>query len=270
MNNFSRLKIIFFNFAPELILIYYINLRNTYAIRVRKVKKNVYSIKSQNQRLFISRRYRLFKYKKGIIDRFIELRMKYFIDYIEFHEDDLVIDCGSNIGEVPLSIRQQGYKIKVIAIEPDPIEFKVLKMNLFRDDTILNFFLGPKSTSSYVQFDNDSGDTHVITNNNEINRENSIVPAKIFALDDLLETKNITAIKLVKIEVEGYEPEVLFGMQKTLKFTKYVTIDTGPERSLKDTFDECNLFLTAQGFVMIKNNDRKSALFVNLALWDVF
>ena len=52
-------------------------------------------------------------------------------------------------------------------------------------------------------------------------------------LDDF----KIKQIKLLKIDAEGYEPEVLSGSIATLSQTEYVAVDFGPERGLeqKDT-----------------------------------
>ena len=62
-------------------------------------------------------------------------------------------------------------------------------------------------------------------------------------LDDLEEIKNCKEIKLLKIEAEGAEPEVLQGSKATLEKTNFVLIDVGPERgknhdiTLKDSFN---------------------------------
>ena len=37
-------------------------------------------------------------------------------------------------------------------------------------------------------------------------------------------------IKLIKLEAEGHELEILKGAMETLKNTKYITVDYGPEK----------------------------------------
>jgi FkbM family methyltransferase len=259
-------KIYLFNHLPLKLLILYINLNKNYNIRIKKIHKYLYSVKSSPIELFVTRRWRFFKYKLGIEKRMSELREKYFIDDIIFNENDLVIDIGSNIGELPVSIRLLGNKIRVIAIEPDPIEFACLKLNLNENDIVLCCFLGANIINAYAKFNNKTGDTHVITTDHDANQNSHHALVKVFTLDELFKSNQLGIIKLMKIETEGYEPEVLSGSQELLRQTKYVTIDTGLERGNKDTFDECHLFLENIGFKMIKNNDRKSALFINYEL----
>ena len=47
----------------------------------------------------------------------------------------------------------------------------------------------------------------------------------------MLDSFNYDKIKLLKIEAEGAELEVLKGSIKTIKKTEYITVDYGPERS---------------------------------------
>jgi len=69
----------------------------------------------------------------------------YFTDQIRFNNNDVVIDCGSNIGELALAIRLKK-NIRIFAIEPDKIELKVLKRNLQKHDVIFNHFVSDKSS----------------------------------------------------------------------------------------------------------------------------
>ena len=52
-------------------------------------------------------------------------------------------------------------------------------------------------------------------------------------MDEYIAKNNIKEIKLLKIEAEGNEPEVLQGSKKFLKLIKFIAIDGGPERGLK-------------------------------------
>ena len=39
-------------------------------------------------------------------------------------------------------------------------------------------------------------------------------------------------IKLIKVEAEGFEPEILQGLKKYLNYVEYITIDCGFERGI--------------------------------------
>ena len=60
-------------------------------------------------------------------------------------------------------------------------------------------------------------------------------------------------IKLIKLEAEGFEPEILQGLKKYLNYVEYITIDCGFERGIKQesTITECTNYLIQNNFEMI-------------------
>jgi hypothetical protein len=73
-------------------------------------------------------------------------------------------------------------------------------------------------------------------------------------LDILFQESALSSpIKLVKLKVEGAEPEILKGSLDTLVRTMCVSADIGPERGLEkaSTLIEVNLLLTEANFEMI-------------------
>jgi len=81
--------------------------------------------------------------------------------------------------------------------------------------------------------------------------ENEKVIVPVEKLDNIKTENNI---KLLKVEAEGFEPEVLEGAIDTLKKVQYVAVDFGPERGYeqKDTIIEVNNFLLENNFQLIK------------------
>jgi len=63
-------------------------------------------------------------------------------------------------------------------------------------------------------------------------------------------------VKLLKLEAEGAEPEVLKGALKTLKSIEYVSTDCGFERGKNQdaTFNEVNEILVENGFYIVTAN----------------
>ena len=49
----------------------------------------------------------------------------------------------------------------------------------------------------------------------------------------LIDELNIDKIKLLKIEAEGYEPEVLEGLGDKMRICQYIAVDGGYERGIK-------------------------------------
>jgi hypothetical protein len=73
-------------------------------------------------------------------------------------------------------------------------------------------------------------------------------------------------IRLLKLEAEGAEPEILVGAESVLSRIDYIAADLGPERGLKQeqTATPVINFLLARGFELIDMKfDRVTCLFRN-------
>lgn len=125
--------------------------------------------------------------------------------------DDLFVDIGANIGSY--SILASGeIGAKTISIEPIPATFESLKTNIYINEIkhlveALNIGLG--SASGTLKFTK-SLDTvnHIATD-----QEDDTIDVKVDTLDNVLGDKSPS---LLKIDVEGFETEVLKGAEKTL------------------------------------------------------
>ena len=80
--------------------------------------------------LYISRIKRFYKYKQGLENRFSNLSLKYFLKQSTLEECDFFCDVGANIGEVSILAKRYKSDIRIVAVEPDPREVQVLRMNL--------------------------------------------------------------------------------------------------------------------------------------------
>lgn len=49
-------------------------------------------------------------------------------------------------------------------------------------------------------------------------------------LDDFLTNIGVSELDLLKVEAEGFEPEVLQGAERILHKIRFVSVDCGPER----------------------------------------
>ena len=54
----------------------------------------------------------------------------YCLDELEFKDNDLVIDCGANVGELRFAFLEKDILINYIAFEPDPSTFRALEKNI--------------------------------------------------------------------------------------------------------------------------------------------
>ena len=69
----------------------------------------------------------------------------YLLNNIDFNNQDLVIDCGANVGELYLSIKSNNPNIQYIGFEPDDQVFECLQLNT-------------NSKSSNICLSNESGE----------------------------------------------------------------------------------------------------------------
>lgn len=181
----------------------------------------------------------------------------YCLNKIEFKENDLVVDCGANVGELYLAFESLGKKIVYHAFEPDDSSFVCLSKNINNQENIHKFALSNIEGKELIYIDTEGGNTSL----SEFNSKNtSIVETK------KLDSFNFKNIKLLKIDAEGYEPEVLLGCKNSLKEIAYIAVDYGNERGYegKSTMVSVTNFLYKNSFELIEDSlIRKIGLFAN-------
>lgn len=128
--------------------------------------------------------------------------------------DDLFFDIGANVGSYTLLA--SGVKgAKSISLEPVLSTFNILKQNVSLNNiqsitTVINS--GAGSAAGSILFTGDEDTTnHVLS---DIEKSNNTIEVEIITVDSLLREQHPT---LIKIDVEGYETEVLKGMANTLE-----------------------------------------------------
>tara|TARA_B100000965_G_scaffold372742_1_gene362658 strand:+ start:1446 stop:2327 length:882 start_codon:yes stop_codon:yes gene_type:complete len=183
----------------------------------------------------------------------------YCLDFIDFNNNDIVIDCGANVGELKLALNQRGILIDYYAFEPDETVFKCLQLNS-PDNTnnLHNIGLSNANATKILFIDSDGGNSSFIDFGSKQKKE-----VESIALDSLNLNKNI---KLFKVEAEGFEPEVLYGSKNTLKIVDYISVDFGSERGKdqSNTVTEVNKFLYENNFSLVSfSNFRTVGLYRN-------
>lgn len=208
----------------------------------------LYKMSEGDMSIFVARKSRLHFNLLGIQKRQAQLQAEYLLNSELIRSGDLVIDCGANVGEFSMICAKAG--AQVIAFEPDPREFMALAKNaegreiqpiqraLWKEDGELTFFDS-----------NDDGDSSLIDPGTSSQSFN----VRTQRLDAVPELPS-GPIRLIKLEAEGAEPEILEGMKKTLERIEYLTVDMGPERGVKkeNTVAEVTNALYAAGFQMIE------------------
>ena len=186
-------------------------------------------------------------YREGIQNRLSDLKASFYSDK-DIADGSVVIDIGSNIGEYAISFNKD---VIVHAFEMDPNVMPSLISNCKDNENIHihNNGLWKEHKIMEMFVKSDSADTSLIDNG--ASEKHSI---ECFKLDDIESIKKIDEITILKCDAEGAEPEVLDGAIETLKKTKIVAIDCGPERGIEGERTDISVknHLISIGFDIIK------------------
>lgn len=176
-------------------------------------------------------------------NRFLFFQSSYFKSF----NPDLIIDIGANSGEFIFNTKSVFNNVHVLAFEPQKQTFASLKTNTshFKSVEIFNVGLGRKHETVNMFISEFSPASSIV--NNEVGTQ--VQEIKIERLDDYIDKIKKFKRILIKIDVEGYELEVLNGANDILSLANYIYIEVRPEhRKIGCSFDEIFEFLKNKGW----------------------
>ncbi|MEM9750798.1 MAG: FkbM family methyltransferase [Pseudomonadota bacterium] len=215
-----------------------------------------FKIRSDQDVIYISQRNRIPFYRRGVATRARKIAEEYLLNAVPFEANDLVIDCGANVGDLYFWFRPKG--VRYVGVEPSPADFFCLSRNavdgdvrhlgLWRESGELDFYVSAATADSSLI---------------PIDAYEEIIKVPTRRLDELFPDE---PIKLLKLEAEGAEIEVLEGAEAALPNIRYIAADLGFERGVaqESTFAPVVNTLAAKGFELLDvNHKRVTALFRN-------
>ncbi len=145
---------------------------------------------------------------------------------------DCVVDVGANLGEWSISIAQLTSARRIIAYEPVPAIFQQLRNNVrgYPQIECVQSAVGAQSgmlhlnvfrrhqLSSALALQDQARVVHGMDNDQAVS-----VQVPVLTLDESLAGQD--EISLLKIDVQGYEPQVLDGARMTLNRTRVLMIE---------------------------------------------
>lgn len=178
----------------------------------------------------------------------------YNFDSIDFKDGDVVIDIGGNIGTVSIYLAKKYPFLKIYAFEPVKQNYenflKNIELNNINKDIIKVFNLAVTKDRRDVILTspfNNSGASNIYNNfrgsgNIILNNDISI---KSITFDDIFSNNNISKCKLLKIDCEGAEYEILYSANvENLKNCEYMRAEFhGKKYKQKDLYNHCNKFI---------------------------
>lgn len=253
----TKLKPSFFCFLLNLRQLFI--LRKSISFHFSK-NQNLFFAKEQELIIYFFSPYRQARlYSRGIKKRLKDLASDYFLNTVPIKDNDYIVDCGANIGEFYIALSKlKNKKLNYIGFEPSPKEFKCLSINA-SNQKYEQMALSNSSKKQKFYISSEEADNSLIEPKNFSN----FIYVKTNRLDRVLTN---TRIKLLKIDAEGCEIELLQGCEAILNNIQYISVDLGPERGLeaKPTFREVIPFLINKGFSIEKiSQKRYTFLFLN-------
>ncbi|MGH9028611.1 MAG: FkbM family methyltransferase [Acidimicrobiales bacterium] len=157
-----------------------------------------------------------------------------------------VVDGGANIGYfTTLFSRCVGPAGRVVAFEPDPINFQYLLRNLKTNHCEnvepIHAALSDESGTATFTPDRFLAEGHLVATRNASSRS-LIVPT--VRLEDFLRTRRLASVRLVKLDVEGGEVPALRGMAGVLEWgdDPRVVFECSPRALARAGFTVIDLF----------------------------
>lgn len=168
--------------------------------------------------------------------------------FLQHKKFDLFVDIGAHIGKYSIMMASLNKKGEVIAIEPDARNFSILNYNV-KINHLKNVKTLPFACSSKKGFIRLFYDKWLTTSPSATsNQTKTHVLVKCERLDGLLPKKQID---LIKIDVEGFELEVLKGAKGVLKRTKAIIFE-----SFENNINKVKTFLEERGFNVLNTKEK--------------
>lgn len=212
---------------------------------------------SKHQQYFQAKLQNYNCFNNGLSYRANKIGEDYFLSLIEFKPKDLVIDCGANIGDLKLYFEENKIEVDYVGIEPSKSEYNCLIKNIY-PSSAYNLALWSANETIDFYISSDNADSSIFMPRRYIKK----VSIKAIRLDDII----FNPIKLLKLEAEGAEMDVLIGAQKILSKIEYISADLGCEKGIEESspFVEVKDWLIENNFYLVQYNSlRMTALFHN-------
>ena len=140
----------------------------------------------------------------------------------ELKQDMVCIDLGSNIGYYAvIESNIIGESGKIFAIEPSPINFPILKLNLEnqKKNNFVAYTIGIGDKNEEMEFiiSAKSNWSRIRMNNEKINSEDKVIKIPVKTLNSFVNENDIKKIDILRMDVEGFEYSILLGANEVLE-----------------------------------------------------
>jgi len=155
--------------------------------------------------------------------------------HLDDNSNSSILDIGANIGIHSLQLANNFKNIKIYAIEPTDFAFNKLIVNLknnkynlkniFPRQVFLTNISKYKPKKIYSSWDLITAEH---THKEHLGVKKSLNNAISFSLDNFIKKNNIANVKLIKLDVDGYELQVLTSGKNLLKKKPFIIMELAP------------------------------------------
>lgn len=158
-------------------------------------------------------------------------------EYTVAPTDDVIVDCGANIGVFSTYAASASPRAKIIALEPYPSTFRALLANIQRNGLASRVFclqaaLSANQGTAYM----DTAPDLPTQLRHVTEARDGAVRVNALTLRDLLDSHGLAQADLLKMDIEGSEHAVLLGSDKrVLSRFKRISLEyhrDGPKQTL--------------------------------------
>jgi len=137
----------------------------------------------------------------------------YGLKDVSLEENDVVIDIGASVGALSIYLAKKFPKAKILSFEPSEINFNIFLKNIVLNkvENIKAFNLAvykdSKSKMNITYNESNSGNSGALLNI----EGKTYNEAQTISLDDIIKNNNISKVKLLKIDCEGSEYDIIYN-----------------------------------------------------------
>jgi FkbM family methyltransferase len=181
------------------------------------------------------------------------LLTRWLAEFLEISGPGIAIDIGANLGWHALHMAGHQNVDAVIAFEPDPSNFRLLKQNIAQNaiEKVIPDCRAVGATSGIARlyrYSRSNAGRHSIA----VDHGRGSLQVPMTSLDEGLNDMGFSnrSIAIIKIDVEGYEPAVIAGAQQALCRADAVVLEYSPNWSHlgKPSAEDMLMSMQASGF----------------------
>ncbi len=189
-------------------------------------------------------RYRRYAWPTGARRVMERMLRKYQDGDVRLRDGDVVVEAGANVGEFTCAAAATAREIH--AFEPDSVALIALRRNVAALSNVVLHSVGLGNATLTMPFylSSADADSSVV----EPDLYTGIREIQLVSVADFMAAQKLAKIDFLKVEAEGYEPEILEGCVSRLGDIERIAVDCSPEREGRSPVEACEAILKPAGF----------------------